>query len=166
MLDRDKIIAQEPRINEGLDMVYVDSKHTPKHVLGEINTWMPKLKVGGRIYFDDVDDGPYRAGRRKDSPHVEIANRSILRVIENYFRRHTNHLRLIVYFGSTGLACLEKTSEFSGRPAMKLENIVGERRILILYTLMRKLGLAKYYVHKRDGSDFIIKHDQNLPDSE
>ena len=155
--DGDGILSEAPYLKEGIDLVYVDSKHTPEHVTAEMNLWMPYIKVGGRMYFDDVDAGPYARGRRKDSAAAEIANRNILAVVNAYFQKNIAHLRLDVKFGSTGLACIEKRVPLPGDHALALAQVPRERRTLLPYKVLKRLGLYRPYRHKPDSSDLLIR---------
>lgn len=138
-------------------MVYVDSAHVPDHVRKEINIWMPLLKVGGRMYFDDIDAGPYMRGARKDSVFSEIANRSILNVVQSYFRKNIDYLGLTVMYGSTGLAWIDKLGDLPSDHAIKASDVLSERRYAFAYRILKRLGVYRPYRNRGDGSDFLLK---------
>ena len=47
--DVDGIIKAAPILEKGIDVIYIDSLHTPKHVFKEVYGWFPFLKKGGVI---------------------------------------------------------------------------------------------------------------------
>ena len=154
-LDQETVLSQSPVLRNGIDMVYVDSLHTPEHVASEICTWMPLVKPGGCMFFDDVDPGPYAAGRRKDNPFFEESNRQIFSVVESFYRSHSAYLRLSLMLGSTGLAMLDKMKEFSTEPDFSYRTATKPRKPNLLHRLERRFP-NKYYSHSRDGSDYVI----------
>lgn len=156
-VDVDTILKNAPDLKNGIDMVYVDSLHTAEHVRQEINAWMPFLKVGGRMYFDDVDSGPYLQGSRKDSVTSEISNRAILNVIQSYFRKNIQFLNLSVMYGSSGLAWIDKRAALSENHKLGSAEIMRERRYALPYRIMKRLGLYRPYQNMGDGADFILK---------
>ncbi|MCC5974540.1 MAG: class I SAM-dependent methyltransferase [Rubellimicrobium sp.] len=155
--NKEMILAGAPNLSQGIDMVYVDSAHVADHVRQEINVWMPLLKVGGRMYFDDIDAGPYMRGARKDSVFSEIANRSILNVVQSYFRKNIDHLSLTVMYGSTGLAWIDKLGDISSNHALNASDVLTERRFSFPYRVLKRVGVYKPYRNKGDGSDFLLK---------
>lgn len=156
-IDKKSILAAATDLEGGIDLIYVDSKHTPEHVCAEINTWMPYLKIGGRMYFDDISSGPYMKGARKDNVKMEISNRKIFQVVLSYFQKNISSLRLQVMYGSTGLAWIEKRANLPENHALKLSDVMKERRFILPYKILKRLGLYSPYKHKRDGSDFLLK---------
>jgi predicted O-methyltransferase YrrM len=149
-VDRKTIVNKAPILQDGIDLVYVDSLHTPEHVLNEVYTWFNLVRKGGTICFDDIDPNPYMQGRRKDNPKVEIANRRIFGVVQSIFYDNLDQLQMTVDFGSTGLAILRKTSEI-GSELKPFKHLPKERNS----TLLAKLSVRfvnDYYSHRGDGS--------------
>ena len=132
-LEVDKIIKQAPILKDGIDIIYIDSLHTPEHVYGEIYGWFPFLNKNGIIFFDDIDSGPYLQGQRKDNVHIEISNRKILELIESIFISNINILDLSIIKGSTGLGILKKicTSKFE----LKKPKSIKKRKNLLLWKI-------------------------------
>ena len=106
----DSLLSKKPIIKNGIDLLYVDSKHTDEHVKKEVYNFFKYIKKDGAIYFDDIDSNPYMIGQRKDSINEEIANRKILKLIEAIFRANYESVDLSILRGSTGLAKLTKKS--------------------------------------------------------
>ncbi|RWO85020.1 MAG: class I SAM-dependent methyltransferase [Mesorhizobium sp.] len=152
-IDRKTILNKAPILQDGIDLVYVDSLHTPEHVLNEVYTWFSLVRKGGTICFDDIDPNPYMRGRRKDNPQIEIANRRIFYVVQSIFYDNLDQLQMTVDFGSTGLAMLRKTSEI-GSELKPFNHLPAERNSTFLAKLSVRFG-ERYYAHKGDGSDFL-----------
>lgn len=113
--DVNAVVSAAPRLNDGIDLVYVDSMHTVAQVYAEIMAWFPKVRQGGQIVFDDVDPVPYMYGNRKDSARKEMINRALQQLIRELFYANLDCLRMEMKFGSTGLAIWTKTSEFGAQ---------------------------------------------------
>jgi predicted O-methyltransferase YrrM len=104
------ILEQAPVLARGIDVLYVDSLHTPAHVRQEIDGWWPYMRAGSFVFLDDVDPAPYRAGQRKDSFTNERNWSLIQHFILAFFYGNMNEARLDISYGSTGLATLRKLS--------------------------------------------------------
>ena len=102
------VLSQAPILQDGIDLIYIDSLHAARHVAKLISLWYPRLGQGGWLAFDDVDPGPYMAGRRKDDANREVAWRAIARVVMDFFYANEHDLLLQVHYGSTGLALMQK----------------------------------------------------------
>lgn len=150
------ILSKAPFLKQGIDFIYVDSLHTPEHVLKELYGFFKYVRKGGKIFFDDIDSTPYMRGRRKDSYRAEMRNREIFGVIKDVFYDNLDCLRLEAKFGSTGLAILTKTAEF-GAELRPYRPLPKERRFAAFYRLIRKF--KKRYKNLGDGSDMLIPMD-------
>jgi SAM-dependent methyltransferase/predicted O-methyltransferase YrrM len=113
----DYILSKAPHLNRGIDILYIDSLHTPAHVRKELTGWYPYLNAGSWIFFDDVDSHPYRKGNRKDNRSAEVAWDQIHDFVKCFFYANENSLQLNILYGSTGLACLRKLSPRGTIPA-------------------------------------------------
>ena len=60
--DLDFVLKQAPELAGGVDLVYVDSLHSPGHVARLAELYYPFVKQGGYLAFDDVDPGPFMKG--------------------------------------------------------------------------------------------------------
>ena len=63
----DTVLAQAPILRQGIDLIYIDSLHDPRHVAHLIEMYYPLVKQDGWLAFDDIDPGPYLRGQRKDN---------------------------------------------------------------------------------------------------
>ncbi len=110
--DTDNILNHAPWLKDGIDVLFIDSLHTVDHVYKEIYGFFPYLKKGGVIFMDDVDSAPYAEGEEMDSFYVETENRQILNFINCVFEANMDRLDLSIHRGWTGLARLDKRSDF------------------------------------------------------
>ena len=107
-IDIVKLLRKKPEIKKGIDILYVDSLHTAKHVKKEIYSYFQFIKKEGLIIFDDIDSDPYMMGQRKDSVGTEIANRRIYKLLESIFRANMDKIDFKILRGSTGLGIFKK----------------------------------------------------------
>ncbi|MBO8217669.1 class I SAM-dependent methyltransferase [Prochlorococcus marinus] len=149
------IIKEAPVLNDGIDVIYIDSLHTPKHVYKEVYGWFPFLKKGGVIFFDDIDSNPYLKGQRKDNVGIEISNRKILELIESIFLSNINIVNLEIFKGSTGLARLEKICEKGIN--LQSPKIIKKRNNTFFWKLLNIFSKRKQYTHStKTNESFLI----------
>ena len=154
------IIKSNPNIKLGIDILYIDSLHTAKHVYQEIYGFFPFVKNNGVIYFDDIDSGPYKNGQRKDSVSIEIANRRIFLLLEGIFEANINYLDFEVIRGSTGLAKFTKKSNLGD--ILMEPKMIKERNFEYFWKILNLLRLKKNYSHKQGTKDsFLVDPSSN-----
>ena len=151
----DQIVQAAPMINNGIDLLYIDSLHTPEHVKNEFYGWFPYLNNGCCVFFDDVDSGPYMKAQRKDNFQIEACNRNIMRLILSIFRSNINILDLQINYGSTGLACLTKRCDKSIN--LNDVDIVTDRNYNLWSRFINKISPRRSYQHAlHDADSFLI----------
>ncbi|MCY3575419.1 MAG: class I SAM-dependent methyltransferase [Chloroflexi bacterium] len=109
-------MRRAPILRDGIDLIYIDSLHSARHVADLIMLWYPKVRQGGWLAFDDVDPGPYLRGQRKDNANQELAWRAIRQVIMDFFYANKDDLLLEIHYRSTGLAMMRKLAQMSKAP--------------------------------------------------
>ena len=131
----DVILDEAPIIKErGIDLLYVDSTHSAKHVQKEVEVFYPFLNKGASIFFDDCDYFPYMRNQRKDNAAIEFGLRKIKILIEDIFRSNLGDVELCMHYGSTGLARLIKTSE-QGEPLKQITHHKGRGYLSVIFAL-------------------------------
>lgn len=115
-LDRARLLAAVPDLQDGIDLLHIDSLHSQEHVRQLLMTWYRDVKAGGYITFHDVDPTPYLRGQRKDSPRHEPEALGMARVIKNFFYANEDDLFLEYHFGSTGMGIMRKLSPLGTTP--------------------------------------------------
>lgn len=152
--DVENIVNVAPILNEGIDIIYIDSLHTAEQVYKEIFGWFPYLKKGGMVYFDDVDTGPYLMGQRKDSVSSEIANRKIHALIEAIFRANMDKVNLSVFYGSTGLGLFEKVSNMGSKLSKPL--YLKKRNQKFFWRLINLVLRRRQYKHNQATNESFL----------
>lgn len=108
--DVERVIERAPILAEGIDVLYIDSKHTRSHVEEVLMSWYPFLNAESYVFFDDIDPTPYARRRRKDDLIKEIEWSHIGRFTRDFFYANEDQLFLSHHFGTTGMAKMYKLS--------------------------------------------------------
>lgn len=143
--DVNNILAQAPHLNNGIDIIYIDSLHSQDHVQKELTGWFPYMNKNSWIFFDDVDPNPYRKGNRKDHFNNEIAWNKIHEYVQAFFYSNQKNLFLQILYGSTGLACLYKISP-KGTLPNEAKPIIHRKKTffsLLRHNPLRLISLSK-----------------------
>ena len=148
------IVNAAPILKKGIDVIYIDSLHTPKHVFKEVYGWFPFLKKGGVIFFDDIDSNPYLKGQRKDNVGIEISNRKILELIESIFVSNIDIIDLTLIRGSTGLARIDKIC--NREKNLKPPKILKRRNNTFFWKLLNFFLKRKQYSHSTNSNESFL----------
>lgn len=153
--DVDALLSKKPILKNGIDILYVDSKHTPQHVVKEVFGFFEYMKKGSVIFFDDIDCSPYMNGQRKDSVSNEIAFRNIFNLLEAIFRANHQSIDFAISRGSTGLARFTKISKLGTK--LNPPIFIRERRMKIFWRLLEILTFKRIYRHDgKTKNSFLI----------
>ena len=154
------VVSQAPIIKKGIDILYIDSLHTKKHVYKELYGYFKYLNKDACIFFDDVDSTPYMRNQRKDSVGTEIANREIFELIEAVFNSNINQLNFSIIKGSTGLARLDKLS--SKGEKLNKPKYIKKRRNKLIWKLIQLINNKTRFSNKFSKSEkFSINLNEN-----
>lgn len=142
--DIEKILSMAPKIAEGIDLLHIDSLHTAEHVSNLLLKWFPYVKAGGYITFHDIDETPYKLGRRKENRVSEKNIFELAQVVREFFYANEDGLFLEFHFGSTGLGIMKKLSLPGVKPNHPLhittfQESIKESSRLLLSSLIRRL---------------------------
>ena len=148
------IINTAPILKKGIDVIYIDSLHTPEHVFKEVYGWFPFLKKGGVIFFDDVDSNPYLRGQRKDNLGIEVSNRKILELIESIFVSNIDIIDLTIIRGSTGLARIDKICDREIN--LKPPKILKKRHNTFFWKLFNIFFKQNQYTHNINSNESFL----------
>lgn len=117
-LDYNYITTKFPEIlNNGIDILFVDSYHDPSHVKLLLEKWSTLLNKNGIIFFDDTESLPYRL---KKNFSLSIVNDEIDKVVKNFYYSNYDQYFYTKHYVGAGLSYLEKKSE-KGVPLSKLK---------------------------------------------
>jgi predicted O-methyltransferase YrrM len=157
--DIKSLLIAKPIIKNGIDVLYVDSLHTVKHVQKEIYNFFEYLNEDAYIFFDDIDSGPYMFKQRKDSVGIEIANRKIYKLLEAIFRANINKLDFEIMRGSTGLGIIRKRVPLGEK--LNPPILLRQRNNYLINKIFQKISFKKSYHHNTNSFDsFLISPDK------
>tara|TARA_B110000438_G_C15639612_1_gene574692 strand:- start:166 stop:888 length:723 start_codon:yes stop_codon:yes gene_type:complete len=115
--DEKKILTSFPKIQTlGIDILYIDSLHTPEHVREVLYTWYPYLNKNSLVFIDDIDSYIYKKGNRKDSIMNEVYNDGINQFIHDFAESNRLDVSLVQYYYKNGIAKLSKSSDKGSLP--------------------------------------------------
>lgn len=137
-VDVDKVLSEAPYLEDGIDVLYIDSGHSKKHIEKEIMLWYPYMNEGGHIFFDDVDGYPYRIGNRKDNLYAEFGWDAMGEFVKSFYFTNQSELYLEIMYGSTGLAHLYKISPKGTLPKKAVPIIKRRKNIFNILRYNRK----------------------------
>jgi len=157
--DIKSLLIAKPIIKKGIDILYIDSLHTAKHVQKEIYNFFEYLNEDAYIFFDDIDSGPYMFKQRKDSVGIEIANREIYKLLEAIFRANINKFDFEIMRGSTGLGVFKKRVPLGEK--LNPPILLRERNNYLINKIFQKITFKKSYHHNTNSFDsFLINPDK------
>ena len=158
--DIKSLIIAKPIIKNGIDVLYIDSLHTAKHVKKEIYNFFEYLNEDAYIFLDDIDSGPYMSKQRKDSVGIEIANRKIYKLLEAIFRANISKLDFEIMRGSTGLGIFRKRVPLGEK--LNPPILLRERNNYLINKVFQKISFKKSYHHNTNSFDsFLISPDKD-----
>ena len=120
--------------NKKFDIIYIDSSHEPNHVKKILYMYFKYLKIGGRVFLDDINWLPYVKNSFKDSEYSEVMNRKIFsKIIEIYYANLEN-IKLEISFCGTGNANILKLNNKNLDEPKKIKNrIFGFRNFCRIF---------------------------------
>mgnify|MGYP001201918174 FL=1 len=145
-LNRKKIIETFPNLNNGIDLLFIDSYHDPYHVRSLLLKWFYFVKKKGFIFFDDTESYLYRI---KKNYILAMINDSINSEIKDFYHQNYDQLIYTKYFHGSGLAEFYKVSELNTHPNKKK---IWRYNYLIsrIYLLLKKIN---FYFFKSKFKD-------------
>jgi len=114
--EKERILREAPILEQGIDLLYIDSLHAARHVTRQMELWYPLVRQGGWIAFHDVDPAPYMRGQRKDNIESEIVWRAVAQVVLDFFYANEDDLLLEFHYGDMGMAIMQKLVPMSKAP--------------------------------------------------
>lgn len=158
--DIKSLLISKPIIKNGIDIIYIDSLHTAKHVQKEIYNFFEYLNEDAYIFLDDIDSGPYMSKQRKDSIGTEIANRKIYKLLEAIFIANMDKLDFEIMRGSTGLGILRKRVPLGEK--LNPPILLRERNNYLINKIFQRISFKKsYHQNTNNFGSFLISPDKN-----
>jgi hypothetical protein len=100
-LDLNKILKNFSSIEDGIDVLYVDSLHDPTHIEKTLIKWFKYVNKFGYIFFDDTESRVYR---EQKALFTSIGNDGMDDVVKKFYYRNSNLIKYTKYFVDTGLS--------------------------------------------------------------
>ncbi len=126
----------EKKIPEKLDIIYLDTIHTAKHVEKILYRYFDRLKVGGVFVIDDTSSLPYLKKREKNNFSLEINNYETFQKLIQIFNSNHENLYFESSFIGTGAV---KLTKLNNKKLEKYKNL-NDRRFSFL-NIIRKIFL-------------------------
>jgi predicted O-methyltransferase YrrM len=99
------------KINEKLDLIFIDSYHEPNHIKKIFYNYYKFLKTDGICIIDDISWLPYSKFNICDNDFIERINRLTFEKILNIYNSNTENFILDFHFEGTGLAIIKKIKD-------------------------------------------------------
>jgi len=94
-----------------VDIIFLDTEHTAKHVEKIFYMYINKLKVGGLFIIDDISWLPYHKKAYRNNEWIENNNRETFKKLIEIYNSNQDSLRISFYFENSGLSIITKTSK-------------------------------------------------------
>ena len=91
-----------------VDIIFLDTEHTAKHVEKILNLYFNKLKVGGLFIIDDISWLPYVKGSYRDSEWIENNNKETFLKLLDIYNVNQKNFDISFLFYASGLAIIKK----------------------------------------------------------
>ncbi len=118
--------------SKGIDIIYIDSLHTAKHLKDVLYAWYPYLNKNSIIFIDDIDSYAYQKNQPKDNVINNINWDEMNKFTLNFSRANKKDVTLVQYYKKSGLAKMYKISEKGSLPKEIKSN---DRSFIVLFTV-------------------------------
>ena len=98
------------RIPSKIDLIYLDTIHTAKHVEKIIYAYFDRLKVNGLFLIDDISWIPYLRKNPYNNFYCEINNKETFDLILDIFNNNVENIEIKFSFEGTGTCIIKKIS--------------------------------------------------------
>ena len=128
------------KINNKIDVIYIDTLHEADHVEKIIYGYYDLLKSGGYIFIDDISHLPYLKNSSRDNFYCEINNQETYEMILSIYSSNEEILELNFSFFSSGLAIIKKKSENNLKwpDKLQLRNKTIKNYFRVLWNAVKK----------------------------
>ena len=98
------------RIPKKVDLIYLDTIHTARHVEKIIYAYFDRLKVNGLFLIDDISWIPYLRNNSYNNFYCEINNKETFDLILDIFNNNLENIEIKFSFEGTGTCIIKKIS--------------------------------------------------------
>jgi predicted O-methyltransferase YrrM len=107
-------------LKKKMDVIYLDTIHTAKHVEKIIYMYFSKIKKNGYFVIDDTFWLPYCKGQPLDKYWIEINNRETFKTICEIYNANKDKMNVTFSLETSGICKIKKTSEKRLLPSKKI----------------------------------------------
>jgi len=109
-------------LKKKIDIIYLDTIHTAKHVEKIIYMYFSKIKKGGYFVIDDTFWLPYCKNQILDKFWIEINNRETFKTICEIYNANQDKMYVSFSLETSGICKIKKISNKRLLPAKKIIN--------------------------------------------
>ena len=109
-------------LNSSVDIIFLDTEHTAKHVEKIFYHYYSFLKKGGMCIIDDISWLPYSKDEYRDNEFTENINRSTFDKILEIYNQNKENFYLEFFFRESGYAIITKKKENTLNNSIKIQS--------------------------------------------
>ena len=94
-----------------VDIIFLDTEHTAKHVKKIFYMYINYLRVGGLFIIDDISWLPYHKKAWRNNEWIENNNRETFKKLIEIYNSNQSSLKISFFFEDSGLAVITKISK-------------------------------------------------------
>ena len=94
-----------------VDIIFLDTEHTAKHVKKIFYMYIDYLRVGGLFIIDDISWLPYHKKSWRNNEWIENNNRETFKKLIEIYNSNQSSLKIYFFFEDSGLAVITKISK-------------------------------------------------------
>jgi len=95
-------------VNSSVDIIFLDTEHTAKHVEKIFYMYFNKLKINGLFIIDDISWLPYIKNGWRNNEWIENNNKETFNKLIEIYNSNQKNIEIIFQFEDSGLAIIKK----------------------------------------------------------
>lgn len=95
-------------LNSSVDIIFLDTEHTAKHVEKILYMYFNKLKINGLFIIDDISWLPYIKNEWRDNEWIENNNKETFNKLIEIYNSNQKNIEITFKFEHSGLAIIKK----------------------------------------------------------
>ena len=117
-------------INSPVDIIFLDTEHTAKHVEKIFYMYFDKLKINGLFIIDDISWLPYIKNAWRNNEWIENNNKETFYKLIEIYNYNKKKIKISFQFDHSGLAIIQKKGLGLKKPISIKSRRFGVRNIL------------------------------------
>ena len=95
-------------LNSSVDIIFLDTEHTAKHVEKILYMYFNKLKINGLFIIDDISWLPYIKNGWRNNEWIENNNKDTFNKLIEIYNSNQKNIEITFQFEHSGLAIIKK----------------------------------------------------------